>query len=126
MVQVFRRSPILDALADREPRVGQAQLSDEDKLVIVWGMYKGWPTKKIAEKIPASSHTVLGLLRDWDERPTLILDLPVLVQLPNSTFRCEICGETRPTKTKIFRHVLSHVVSKDIAMYTPLNDYKRL
>lgn len=126
MVQEYERSPILAILADREPRIGQGQLSDEDKLVIVWGIYRGWTTKKIAEKIPASTHTVLSLWRDWEERPTLILDLPVLVQLPDSKFRCEICGENRPTKNKIYRHVIAHVTPKDIAMYTPLNGYIRL
>jgi hypothetical protein len=83
MVQEFERSPVLAMLADREPRIGQGKLSDEDKLVIVWGIYKGWTTKKIPEKIPSSTHTVLSLWRDWEERPTLILDLPVLVQLPD-------------------------------------------
>lgn len=126
MVKDFRRSPILDALAEREPRIGQGKLSEEDKLVIVWGIYKGWTTKKIAEKIPASTHTILSLWRDWEEQPTLILDLPVLVHLPDSNFRCEICGETRPTKFKIYRHVIAHVAPKDIAMYTPLKGYIRL
>ena len=128
MSSSFRRSPILDILAEREQRNAKdrTRLSVEDQLLIVWGTYKGWNRKRIAEKIPASRTTVWRHQRLWEEEPTLLLDLPILAQLSESRFRCEICGETRKTGTKIYRHVLAHVVPDDIARFTSLKEYKRL
>ena len=128
MTSSFRRSPILDILAEREPRNAKdgTALSVDDQLLIVWGIYKRWNTKKIAEKIPASRLTIWRYQRLWDEQPTRLLDLPIFTQLSESRFRCDICGETRKTRTKIYRHVLAHVVWEDIARFTSFKDYKRL
>ena len=118
----------MDILAEREPRNAKdrTRLSVEDQLLIVWGTYKGWNRKRIAEKITASRLTVWRHQRLWEEEPTLLLDLPILAQLSESRFRCEICGERRKTRTKIYRHVLAHVVPDDIARFTSLKEYKRL
>jgi len=48
-------------------------LSVEDQLVIVWGVYKGWNRKKIADKIPASRLTVWRYQRLWEDEPTYLL-----------------------------------------------------
>lgn len=125
MTQTFKKSMVEHLVDSRAPRTGR-KLSYEDQLVIVWGTYRGWNTKRIADMIPSSSTLVLNYLREWDEQPVLILDLPVLTRLSKNELRCDICGETRPTETKIYRHVLAHIVEKVTAMYTPLNDYKRL
>lgn len=119
---------VQEILASREERKDRrgARLSEEDQLLIVWGVYRGWHIKKIAEKLPAMRGTVWRYQRMWEDDPTLLLQLPVLTQISDSKFRCQLCGETRPTKTKIYRHVLAHVVPMEIARYTPLNGYKRL
>ncbi len=128
MSSSFRRSPIVDILAEREPRNAKdrTRLSVEDQLLIVWGTYKGWNRKRIAGKIPASRLTVWRHQRLWEEEPTLLLNLPILAQLSESRFRYEICGETRKTRTKIYRHVLAHGVPDDIARFTSFKEYKRL
>ncbi len=80
MAPVLKKSMIQEILDEREPRVGLGDLSQEDKLLIIWGVYRGWTTKRIAEKVPTSVQTVLKHQQDWYERPR-ILDLPVLTQL---------------------------------------------
>ena len=117
---------VRDVLANREERKDRgATLSEEDQLLIVWGVYRGWHIKKIAEKLPAARDTVWRYQRAWEDDPTLLLQLPVLTQISDSKFRCEVRGETRPTKTKIYRHVLAHVVLMEAARYASLG-HKRL
>ena len=126
MVQVSKKSLIQDLVANRAPRSEKVKLSREDQLVIIWGVYRGWSTNKIASTIPATRATVLNYQREWDEQPALILQLPVLIQISKDVFRCNICEETRSTETKIYRHVIAHIVPTAVAMYTPLRDFKRL
>ena len=127
MGQALYKRSVQEVLSNREQRkLTPARLSDEDLLLIVWGGYKGWSITKIAEKIPASRMTVWKYQRSWEDDPALLLELPILTQMADSKFRCELCGESRPTKTKIYRHVLAHVVPIEIARYPPLNGYKRL
>ena len=58
MRKKLKEPPIMDAIGyrvkDRPPRAKKAHLDDDDKLVIIWGLSRGWTAEKIARTLPAS------------------------------------------------------------------------
>ena len=49
-----------------------------------------------------------------------MFDLPVLVQVAAKNYQCQMGGESRPTRTKAMRHVLSHALPYEMARVFPL------
>ena len=118
--------PIMEVIGDRvrnrPPRAKNAHLDDDDKLVILWGLSRGWSAGKIAKALPASISTIKNYKSRIMDDPGLVFDLPVLVQSGPRTHDCQICGGSRASRIKGMRHVLAHVFSIEVARDIPLGD----
>jgi hypothetical protein len=121
----YQRPPIWAEIGDRvkhlPPCAKNAHLDDDDKLLILWGTSRGWPIKRIAQALPSSPTTVKNYRKDIYRDPVQVFDLPVLVQVATKNHQCQMCGESRPTRTKAMRHVLSHVLPYEMARDFPLD-----
>ena len=119
------RPPVLAEIGDRvkhrPPRQKHDHLDTDDKLLIVFGVSRGWTIKKIALSLPASQTTVKSYRAKIFDDPTLVFDLPVLVEKGLKTYQCRLCGESRASKAKGMRHVLAHILPEEIARGVPLN-----
>ena len=120
----IQKPPILDIIGsrvqDRPPRAKNAHLDDDDKLVILWGLSRGWTIKRTAETLPTSQSTVKNFRAKVFEDPAVVFELPVLTQAGAKAHQCGLCGESRPTRMKGMRHVLAHVLPHEVARDTPL------
>lgn len=109
-----------DRVKDRPPRLKHAHLDDEDKLVILWGLSRGWAAGKIARALPASPGTVKNFKNRIFQDPGLVFQLPVLAQAGPKSHQCQLCGESRPSRMKAMRHVLAHFLPDEMARGVPL------
>jgi len=114
-----------DRVKDRPPRVKNAHLDGEDKLLILWGLSRNWSAGKIARTLPASPGTVNNFKIRIFDNPGLVFQLPVLVQTGPRVHQCQICGETRPSRIKGMRHVLSHIFPREMARDMPLEEVEK-
>ncbi len=114
-----------DRVKDRPERVKHAHLDDEDKLLILWGLSRNWSAGKIARVLPASPGTVNNFKTRIFDDPGLVFQLPVLVQTGPRVHQCQICGETRPSRIKGMRHVLSHIFPREVARDIPLDGVEK-
>ena len=123
----FQRAPLQDVLDRRQARrKGRTSLTDEDQLLILWGMSRRWGTERIAELIPTSERTVTRWRVRWLSSPATIFELPLVIQVTPGVFRCEFCGETRDTKIRCMRHAMGHLVDPELAKRVPLNEVPNL
>ena len=114
-----------DRVKDRPQRVKHAHLDDDDKLVILLGLSRNSSAGKIARDVPCSPGTVNNFkIRIFDD-PGLVFQLPVLVQTGPRVHQCQICGETRPSRIKGMRHVLSHILPYEVARDIPLDGVEK-
>ena len=124
MPSKYQRPPIWAEIGDRlkhlPPRAKNAHLDDDDKLLILWGTSRGWSIKRIAQALPSSPTTVKTYRANVYRDPVQVFDLPVLAQVATKNYQCRLCGESRPTRTKAMRHVLSHVLPYEMAKDMPL------
>ena len=100
---------------DVPPRRLFMKLSVDDKLIILWGLYREYSNRHISKLLPCGIDTVRTYKSKVYEDPLLIFDLPVYIQQGNKKFRCGFCGSIKPNKSTIMRHVLSHIVPIEIA-----------
>ena len=125
-----QRPPIWAEIGDRvrhlPARTKNAHLDDDDKLLILWGASRGWTIKKIAQALPSSPTTVKSYRKSMYRDPVQVFDLPVLVQVAAKNHQCQMCGESRPTRTKAMRHVLSHFLAYEMARDFPLGGLPKL
>jgi hypothetical protein len=130
MPSKYQRPPIWAEIGDRlkhlPPRAKNAHLDDDDKLLILWGTSRGWPIKRIAQALPSSPTTVKNYRKNVYRDPVQVFDLPVLVQVAAKNHQCQMCGESRPTRTKAMRHVLSHFLAYEMARDFPLGGLPKL
>ncbi len=124
-----RKPPILAAIGDRlkgQPsREKHAHLDDDDKLVILWGLSRNWAAGKIARTVGCSPGTVKTFKDRIFDDPGLVFLLPVMVQAGSRVHQCQICGETRTTRTKGMRHVLNHIFPFEVARDMPMNEIEK-
>lgn len=124
-----KKPPIVNVIGDRvkhlAPRAKYAHLDDDDKLVIIWGLSRGWSTEKIARSLPASSGTIKNYKAKIFDEPGLVFELPILVQEGPKSYECQICGERRGSRLNGMRHVLSHTFPYEVARDTPLDGIER-
>ena len=106
----------------RPPRAKNAHLDDDDKLVIIWGLSRGWAAAKIARTLPASTATVKNFKARLFDDPGSVFQLPVLVQSGPRFHDCQICGESRASRVRGMRHVLAHILPLEVARDMPLGD----
>lgn len=114
-----------DRVRERPRREKHAHLDDDDKLVILWGLSRGWATGKIARALPASPGTVKNYRARIFDNPGLVFDLPVLTQTGPRVHQCQLCGEDRPSRIKGMRHVLAHIFPYEVARDMPLDEVER-
>ena len=111
---------IPDLIANRKngdvpPRKLFMKLSVDDKLIILWGMYREYSNRHISRLLPCGIDTVRSYKGKVYGDPLLAFELPVYIQQGTKRFRCGFCGSMKPNKATIMRHVLSHVVPTEIA-----------
>ncbi len=111
---------IPDLIASRKngdvpPRKLYMKLSVDDKLAILWGMYREYSNRHISRLLPCGIDTVRSYKGKVYDDPLLAFELPVYIQQGNKRFRCGFCGSIKPNKATIMRHVLSHIVPSEIA-----------
>ena len=125
MAKTIQKPPILDILGDRvkysPQRVKYSHLDHDDKLLILWGLSRGWTIRRTAETLPTSQSTVKNYRSRVFEDPATVFELSILKLTGSKSHQCGLCGETRPTLMKARRHVLSHVLPYEIARDTPLD-----
>ena len=121
--------PIMEVIGDRvrnrPPRAKNAHLDDDDKLVILWGLSRGWSAGKIAEALPASISTIKNFKGRIFDDPGLVFELPLLIQTSPRSHQCRICGEERPNRIRGMRHILGHIFSYEMARDMPLGDLEK-
>jgi len=124
-----RQPPIMavigDRVKDRPQRVKHAHLDDDDKLLILWGLSRNWSAGKIARQLPCSPGTVNNFKIRIFDHPRLVFQLLVLVQTGPRVHQCQICSETRPSRVKGMRHVLSHIFPNEVARDMPLEEVEK-
>ena len=129
MATKLRQPPILavigDRVKDRPPRVKHAHLDDDDRLLVLWGLSRGWAAGKIARAVGCSPGTVKNYKNRIAQEPGQVFQLPVLVQTGVRLHQCQLCGETRPSRIKGMRHVLAHVFPYEVARDLPLDDVEK-
>ena len=117
--------PIMEVIGDRvrnrPPRAKNAHLDDDDKLVILYGLSRGWSAAKIAEALPASVGTIKNFKARIFDDPGSVFDLPVLAQSGPRSHDCQICGEAKASRVKGMRHVLAHILPYEVARDVPLD-----
>ena len=111
-----------DRLKDQQPRAHYSHLDDDDRLLILWGLYRGWSIRKTAETLPTSQSTVKNFRAKLFQDPAIVFEIPVLKLTEPKSYQCSLCGETRPTRMKGMRHVLAHVLPYEVARDVPLDD----
>ena len=97
-----------------------SDLDDDDKLVIIWGLSRGWTAEKIARILSASIGTVKLFKAKILYEPGCVFELSVLVQSGPRSHDCQICGESRASRIKGMRHVLGHILPLEVARDMPL------
>ena len=90
-------------------------LSVDDKLIILWGLYREYSNKNISRMLPCGVDTVRRYKSSIYSDPLGVFDLPVYIQQGSKRFKCTFCSSQKPNKGTIIRHVLSHVVPMEIA-----------
>ena len=118
--------PVLDVIGDRvkdrPPRTKYAHLDDDDKLLVIWGMSRGWTIRRTAETLPTSQSTVKNYRSRVFEHPAIVFELPVLTMTEPKAHQCGLCGESRATRQKGMRHILAHILPYEVARDVPLDD----
>jgi len=126
MRKELNQPPIMKVIGDRvknrPARAKFAHLDDDDKLLIIWGLSRGWSAEKIARTLPASGGTVKNYKSKILDDPAVVFELPILVQTGPKSHHCQICGQIRGSYLKGMRHVLDHVLPYEVARDTPLNE----
>ena len=129
MRKKLKEPPIMDVIGarvkDRPPRAQRSRLDDDDKLVIIWGLSRGWSAEKIAQALPASGGTVKNFKAKIFDDPGVVFELPVLVQSGPRSHDCQVCGEVRGSRLKGMRHVLAHIMPFEMARDIPLGDVEK-
>jgi len=129
MEKGLNQPPIMKVIGDRvkggPPRAKFAHLDDDDKLLIIWGLSRGWSAEKIARALPASGGTVKNFKSKILDDPAVVFDLPILVQTGPKSHQCQICGQSRGSRLKGMRHVLDHVLPYEVARDTTLDGVAR-
>ncbi|MDA1129865.1 MAG: hypothetical protein O2913_14410 [Chloroflexi bacterium] len=124
-----KQPPILaaigDRVKDRPPKAKHAHLDDDDKLVILWGLSRGWAARKIARAVPCSEGSVKNYKNRLFEDPGVLFELPLLLQTAPKVHQCQLCREQRPSRSKAMRHVLSHVLPYEVARDIRLDDVEK-
>ena len=101
-----------------EPR----RLTVDDKLMIIWGLTRGWGEKHIATYLKMHRSTVRSYKVKIAEDPQIVFEqLPLYTRIEARKFRCRICGEHRPARVAVMRHVLMHFLPRDLALGSPLD-----
>ncbi len=125
MPTMSQRAPVLTEIGDRvrsrPARQKHDHLDDDDKMLILWGTSHGWTIRKIALTLPSSQTTVKNFRAKIFEDPASVFELPVLVETGPKAHQCRLCGESRGTRAKAMRHVLAHILPKEIARGVPLD-----
>ena len=123
------RPPVLAEIGDRVKHRPARQKHDhldvDDKLLIVFGVSRGWTIKKIALSLPASQTTVKSYRAKIFDDPVLVFDLAVLLETGPKAFQCSLCGESRGSRAKGMRHVLAHILPEEIARGIPLGSVRK-
>ena len=114
-----------DRVRNRPLRQKHDRLDDDDKLLILHGTSRGWTVKKIALTLPASQTTVKSFRAKIFEDPASVFDLPVITETAPKAHQCRLCGESRGSRTKAMRHVLSHILPDEIARGVPLDGVRK-
>jgi len=100
---------------DIPPREKWTPLNVDDKLLLLWGMYREYSIRQIGLFVQCSIESVRKYRDTVLDDPLLIFDLPVYVQQGPKIYRCNFCGAHKESKSNIIRHVLSHVVPAEMA-----------
>ena len=129
MKKFMNEPPIMEVIGDRarnrSTREKNSHLDDDDRLLIVYGLSRGWSAGKIADALPASISTIKNFKARISDDPVSVFDLPVLVQSGPRSHDCQICGEGRGSRVKGMRHVLAHVLPYEVARDMPLGDAEK-
>ena len=103
-------------------RLGQVKGNDrralgaEEKLVIIWGMIRGWSKAKTARMIGRSTSPIGRYKNRIVHNPQIVFDhLQLYSQLADRKWGCRICGEFRNTRMRVMRHILAHILPIEIA-----------
>ena len=97
------------------PRERWTPLTVDDKLLLLWGMYREYSLRQIGVLVNCAAESVRKYRDIVFDNPLIIFDLPVYVQQAPKIYRCNFCGAHKEAKAVIIRHVLSHVVPSEMA-----------
>ena len=107
-----------DRRGGSERRRSSYPLGMERDIVVLWGMYRGWSNRVIADATRASGRTIRRLVRRFANRPSLIFECPILHQGlrgKRRLYRCEFCGALMViSERKAREHVASHLFPREV------------
>lgn len=99
----------------------------DDKLLIVWGMWRGLTAPHLARRMKRHPHTVQRYRRRVVMDPGVVFDdqLPLFHRQSGEGFICRFCGETRAGRMRVMRHVLAHFLPYEMARGARLGRVER-
>ena len=98
-----------------QKRTPYALLTVDDKLLALWGMYRGYSMASNSRFTNVGIDTLRKLRDTVFEDPLSIFELPVYIQQGQKKFRCNFCSGVKMTKTLMIRHVLAHIIPYEMA-----------
>ena len=102
--------------------INRRALGAEEKLVIIWGMIRGWSKAKTARMIGRSSSPIGRYKNRIAHNPQIVFDdMHLYSQLADRMWGCRICGEFRKTRTRIMHHILAHFLPIEIVKAATLS-----
>ena len=111
-IKAMKRSTKTGRFVSRYP------LLAERDIVVLWGMYRGWSDRSIADAIRTSDRTVRNIRNRYYSNPRMIFHHPVLHQIVRyraPLWICLFCGAQLTTAEKDAReHVAMHVMSPHV------------
>ena len=122
---VNREPPCFQHLKEMEqvPRIHKRKpLSVNEKIGILYGVYRGWGAGRVSRFCRISDRTVRRFRTSLHDRPLSVFDPPVVNRVGNGLFQCRLCGEPRNKRTQIQRHLRSHFIAHEIARNIGLRD----
>ena len=88
----------------------------ERDLVILWGLYRGWSMRHMADILQCSLPTIYNRRRIYWQEPHLLFNLPVMhrgLRGKKPLFRCEVCdARLLVSERKARHHVAFHLIPR--------------
>jgi len=124
--------PVMDDISHLVAKVRHRQskrlwLSSEEKLFIIWGVWKGYALSRICT---AMGNVTYKAVHNWSDAvrrsPEIAFELEVIEIVGDKKYRCKLCGGVRFSIEKVMRHFMGHIVPYEIAAEIPIKPIRIL